>query len=666
MIAKIALFSSLRKVFDYKIPISLEKHCKAGLRVCVPFGKKLLIGIITSITTTSSIADEKLKYITDLIDLEPIVPMDLYKTLLWAANYYKSSQGALFHSALPRYIKENKLCKNPSLMPNKQKINTINYNQDTTLQLNTQQQTIINNILLNINYFKIMLLEGVTGSGKTEIYLQITEFLLKQDKQVLILIPEIGLTPQTCKRFITRFPDVLVAVLHSNLSPKQRYLNWLNAKNGTAKIVLGTRSAAFVPLKHPGMFIIDEEHDLSFKQQDTIRYSARDFLIMRAKFTDCPVLLGSATPSLETVYNVQLNKYLYYQLPNRTNSELPVIDIIDIRHKKLSAGLSNIAISTIQQHLLQKNQVLIFINRRGFAPILTCFACKHIEKCHYCDANMNLHIYTNSLHCHHCQYKQPIPNICPKCQQHNLTPLGQGTEKVENLFQELFPDIKIARIDQDSMSKKHAFKNLLADILEHKIDLLIGTQMIAKGHHFPKLSLVVIMDADLALFSNDFRATERLGQLVLQVAGRAGREQHGTVLLQTCYPNHKVMQNIASHNYNDVVKLLLKERLDANLPPFSYHILWRVDSKTMETGLKFLNNIKQLAIGLINNNCKIFGPIPAIMPKRKNKFHARLLFQHNNREQLQKLCSYIVDKLENTKIPSAISWSIDVDPKESF
>ena len=663
MIAKITLFSPLKKLFDYKIPQELTEKVVPGIRVKIPFGNKLLIGIIIEITSTSQINEDKLKYIIELIDLEPLISTSLYQTLLWAVDYYQSSIGAILNCALPKSIKDNNTFKDDRAVTTphniKHKIKPIK------LQLTIEQQTIINNILLNIHHFKVTLLEGVTGSGKTEIYLQLTEFALKQNKQTLILVPEIGLTPQTCKRFTERFPEIEIAILHSNLSPKQRYISWLKAKNGSAKIILGTRSAAFVPLLNPGLFIIDEEHDLSFKQQDSVRYSARDFLIMRAKFTKCPVLLGSATPSLETLYNAQLNKYQYFILPTRAISELPVIELIDTRHKQLSAGLSNAAICEIKQHLLQKNQILLFINRRGFAPVLKCFKCKYIKKCLHCDANMNFHIYTTQLHCHHCNATEDVPNICPNCQQIELTPLGQGTERIEELFHQLFPNANIARIDQDSTSKKHEFTKILTDILDHKIDILIGTQMIAKGHHFPKLSLVVIIDADLALFSNDFRATERLGQLILQVAGRAGREQPGKVLLQTCHPNNQFIQKIATHHYQNLSTLLLKERKLACLPPFSYHVLWRVDSKTIEAGIKFLNKIKQWAHNF-NNHYKIFGPIPAIMQKRKNKFHARLLFQHTNRDRLQQVTKFILDLLANTKIPANINWSIDVDPKETF
>lgn len=665
MIAKIALFSQLRKLFDYKIPEAMINQAVIGTRVIVPFGKKTLIGFIVEINNHTNIPENKLKVIIELIDLNPVFSKPLYQTLLWASNYYQSSIGAILDCALPKYFKENKLPKDKNNQlklkdPDKEKNNII---------LNTTQKTIIDSILQQSNKFNVTLLEGVTGSGKTEIYLQLTKFMLNQDKQILILVPEIGLTPQTWQRFTKRFAGIQIAILHSHIPNKQRYLSWLNAKNGTAKIILGTRSAAFVELLNPGLFIIDEEHDLSFKQQDSLHYMARDFLIMRAKFAHCPIVLGSATPSLETLHNANLNKYNHYKLPTRAISCLPSIKIIDIRHKKLSAGLSNAAIDEIQQYLTQNHQVLLFINRRGFAPVLKCFNCQFIKKCSHCDANMIWHIYTNKLHCHHCQETIPIPPICPNCNQTKLMPLGQGTERIEQLFQELFPMANIARIDKDSTSKKHEFDKIVTDILDQKINLLIGTQMIAKGHHFPNLGLVVIIDLDSALFSSDFRSTERFGQLIIQVAGRAGREKPGKVLLQTSHPHNPLIQAIANYDYQNFSEILFKERRISGLPPFSHQILWRADSNSIDACLKFLTKIKQLAIQNAldkKNSCEIFGPIPAIMEKRKKKFHARLLFQHTDRIVLQAVNSQIITFLANNKIPSSISWSVDVDPKEIF
>lgn len=667
-IAKVALFSQLKKIFDYIIPEIMIPHAIIGTRVIIPFGKKTLIGFIVNITHETDVAQNKLKPIIKLIDLEPIFSTSLYKTLLWAVNYYQTSIGSILDCALPTYCKENKSPKNNNLNTMVKHKQLTNHDPENIV-LNTAQKIIIDDMLTKINQFNVSLLEGVTGSGKTEVYLQLTDEMLQQNKQTLILVPEIGLTPQTFQRFTKRFGDIEIAILHSDISKKQRYLNWLNAKNGKAKIILGTRSAAFVPMLNPGLFIIDEEHDLSFKQQDYLHYMARDFLIMRAKFTNCPILLGSATPSLETLYNANLNKYLHYKLPNRAISALPKIEIIDIRHKKLSAGLSNMAITEIKQYLDNNHQVLLFINRRGFAPVLKCFSCQFIQKCTSCDTNMVWHIYTNKLHCHHCQETKSIPDMCPNCNNNKLMPLGQGTERIEQLFQEIFPAANISRIDKDSTAKKQDFNKIISDILDQKVNLLIGTQMIAKGHHFPNLGLVVIIDLDSTLFSSDFRSTERLGQLIIQVAGRAGRCNLGKVLLQTSYPNNPVIQAIANYDYNGFSQILFKEREISELPPFSHQILWRAEGSSSKSCLEFLTKIKQLANKFSTqekNCCKIFGPIPAIMEKRKKKFHARLLFQDINRSKLQNLTSYLVNFVANNKILSSVAWSIDVDPKEIF
>ncbi len=675
MIAKIVFFSNLRKIFDYIIPKSIEHQTTVATRVKVSFGNKnkILIGFIVNITTLSEIPEDKLKPILELIDIKPILPISLYNTLLWAANYYKSSIGEILDCALPTYFKKNIIPKIDKNI-NKQKfaIKKLSSSEDLvekkTINLNLEQQNVINKVLQHNDNFNINLLEGVTGSGKTEIYLQLTAAMLQKNKQILILVPEIGLTSQTLKSFTERFSNIEIVILHSSLTLKQRYLNWVKAKDGVAKIILGTRSAAFVPLADPGLFIIDEEHDLSFKQQAHCQYMARDFLIMRAKFSNCQILLGSATPSLESLYNTKLKKYYHYKLPNRAISKLPEIEIIDIRHKKLSSGLSNYAIKTIDKYLESKQQVLLFINRRGFAPVLKCLNCKFIQKCASCDAKMIMHIYTNKLHCHHCQSTKAIPENCPNCQQPKLIPLGQGTERLEQLLQKLFPTANIARIDRDSVNPQN-FDKILEEILSEKINLLVGTQMIAKGHHFPNLGLVVIIDLDNALFSSDFRSTERFGQLIIQVAGRAGREKPGKVLLQTAYPNNQLIQAIKDYDYPKFCNLLLEERKTAELPPFSHQILWKAEAKTLKACIEFLIKVKELVKKITKfhkNPSKIFGPIPAIMEKCNNKYHARLLLQNTHRNTLQEIHDNLIKNLIDLKIKGNVAWKLDIDPKEIF
>lgn len=669
-IAQVSFFSNLRKVFDYIIPDLLAHQASIATRVKVSFGlnNKILIGFIVNISNNSQIPQNKLKPILELVDLKPILPRCLYQTLLWAADYYKCSIGEILDCALPTYFKKN-------IIPRKTlSSNTLpdmftehnNLSTEKKIELNLKQRDIINKILQRNDNFNVNLLEGVTGSGKTEVYLQLTAAVLRKHKQVLILVPEISLIPQTCNRFIERFKEVEIVTLHSNLSMKQRYLNWIKAKDGIAKIILGTRSAAFVPLTDPGLIIIDEEHDLSFKQTNYFPYMARDFLIMRAKLSNCQILLGSATPSLESLYNAKLNKFYYYQLTNRAISKLPEIEVIDIRHKKLFSGLSNYAIKSIEKYLIAKQQVLLFINRRGFAPILKCLNCKFVQKCSACDANMIMHIYTNKLHCHHCQATKDLPRICPNCAQANLLPLGQGTERLEQLFQTLFPSANIVRIDKDSVNVKE-FDKIIKDIMNEKFNLIIGTQMVSKGHHFPNLSLVVIIDVDNALFSSDFRATERLGQLIIQVAGRAGREKIGKVLLQTAYPNNQLIQAIKHYDYANFCNLLLKERKMAELPPFSHQILWKAEGKSLQTCINFLNKVKGSITKILatyENPSRIFGPIPAIMEKRKNKYHATLLLQNTNRKILQGIHNKVIHEVMQGDFNVNVSWKLDIDPKE--
>jgi primosomal protein N' (replication factor Y) (superfamily II helicase) len=671
-IAKISLFSQIRKLFDYYIPENFISRLIVGVRVLVSFGTTTQVGFVVEVNDYTNIPSSKLKPIIEIIDLKPIIPKNLYDVLLWAVKYYQSSIGAMLDCALPRYYKENKVPTDRTKKNNALSNTTLSSIDPENIILNNKQKIIVNSLLEQINKFHVSLIEGVTGSGKTEIYLQLTKEILKKGKQTLILVPEIGLTPQTLQRFTKRFYDVEIAIIHSNMTSKQRYINWVKAKDGIAKIVLGTRSAGFVPLLNPGLFIIDEEHDPSFKQQNYVKYMARDFLIMRAKFENCPIILGSATPSLETLYNVRLNKYSHYKLPNRAVSSLPKIDIIDIRHKKLTSGLSSVAIKEIQAYLDQEYQVLLFINRRGYAPLIKCFNCQWVKKCINCDSNMILHIYTDQLQCHHCQKSEAIPTICPICKSVNLVPLGQGTEKIEELFKKVFPLANIARIDKDSMSKKHNFLETIAAILNKKINLLIGTQMIAKGHHFPNLGLVVIVDIDNALFGSDFRATEKLGQLIIQVAGRAGREKIGRVLLQTSYPTNPLIKAISEYNYDKFTGILFQERQAANLPPYSYQVLWRAQGGNINSCLEFLHKVKNLAakylakVGDSNKSFKALGPISALIEKKKKKFHARLLFQDKNRIKLQGINSLIIDYLSDNKSMYSVEWCVDVDPKEIF
>jgi len=507
----------------------------------------------------------------------------------------------------------------------------------------------------------------VTGSGKTEVYIRVVESALSAGKQALILVPEIGLTPQLLTRFQERF-SVPIAVLNSSLTEKQRYLAFEDARTGVAPIVIGTRLSAFAPLKAPGVFIIDEEHDASFKQQEGFRYHARDLLILRATLEHCPVVLGTATPSLETLRNMQTGRFHALALPHRAgNSVPPTVQILDVRHKKLQEGLSAQLIAAMREQMDQQGQVLLFLNRRGYAPVLMCFECDWIATCKNCDAKLTIHYQSQQLRCHHCETSLPIDKHCPSCTAKNPKPVGIGTERLEAALQSLFPSKTIVRIDRDTTRKKGALKEQLESIHAGEAHILLGTQMIAKGHHFPNVTLVAILDIDQALFSIDFRSTEKMGQLITQVAGRAGRaERLGHVILQTQHPEHPLLKQLLAEGYANFAATVLTERQMLNLPPFSHQALIRAEANTLERALGFLAFVKQSAIKTAPKTLKILGPTPAPMERRHGKHRAQLLCQAPKRSALQQLLQTLMPSIESQPIAQTVRWSLDVDPIDLY
>ncbi len=544
--------------------------------------------------------------------------------------------------------------------------------------LNLEQQQAVEHIRQAIGKHQAFLLEGITGSGKTEVYMQIIIDVLERGQQVLVLVPEIGLTPQLVERF-ERHLHTHVAVLHSSMNDNERLNNWLavqDKNNDTrAQVLIGTRSAVFTPFKNLGLILIDEEHDLSLKQQDGLRYSARDVAIMRAHSANIPIVLGSATPSLETLYNAQQQRYTHLLLKQRAgNAILPDIHLLDVRSQKLEHGLSAQLIQRIRAHLQQGNQALLFLNRRGFAPVLMCYECGWLSHCPRCDAYLTLHQRARRLRCHHCGSETHIPHHCPDCQtdgkQTELNPVGLGTERVEEALINLFPDKTILRIDRDSTRKKGELENKLQQAKEGNIDILLGTQMLAKGHHFPRVTLVGILSADQGLYSADFRASERMGQLILQVAGRAGREQQkGEVLIQTCHPENPLLLDLQHHSYPDFCKDLFIEREQAQLPPYTYHVLIRAEALDENAPIEFLTAAKNTRPVIANkaaDNIEIFGPFPAPMARRAGRYRYQMLCQSSHRSDLQQLMHHwlpLIEKLPNRK---KVRWSIDVDPQEMF
>ena len=532
-------------------------------------------------------------------------------------------------------------------------------NLDNRLTLNKQQALAFSQLLFQEG-FNVWLLEGVTGSGKTEIYLQYIEEVLKKGKQVLVLVPEIGLTPQTVRRFQARF-NVEIDVLHSNLNDTQRLNVWERARTGQSAIVIGTRSALFTQFSDLGLIILDEEHDGSFKQQDGWRYHARDLGIVLAQKLNIPILLGSATPSLESVNNVQNGKYHHLVLSKRAGNATALRQfVIDLKHQRIQNGLSEPLLQRMQEHLEKGNQVLLFLNRRGFAPVLLCHECGWIDECHHCEKPYTYHQHQRVLRCHHCGAQKTVPMQCGHCGSTHLVTTGLGTEQLEETLKARFPQYNIARIDRDSTARKGKLEGYLEDIQQGKSQILIGTQMLAKGHHFPNVTLVALVNVDNALFSLDFRAEERLAQLYVQVAGRSGRaEKQGEVVLQTHYPDHPLLTTLLEKGYQAFAEEILKLRHNMGLPPFSFQALFKAQCRHSEEAENALSQLASFFYEQKIEGLQVLGPIPAPFSKKAGQYRWQLLLQHASRKQLQAALSRYSPELIKS---SQVRLILDVDP----
>ncbi len=658
---QIALPVPLRQYFDYLPPESGEwQHLKPGMRVRVPFQRRELIGIFMGFSANPSFSFEKLKPIMEVLDNEVVIEDDIMQLCLWATDYYHYPAGEILIHALPVLLRKGKPFKKiPESVP-------VDHITANTLTLNAAQQSAISSIQASIHQFQVFLLNGVTGSGKTEVYLQTIQWVIQENKQVLVMVPEIGLTPQTIQRFRERF-SVPVIALHSGLTEKQRLNAWSQIRAGFAAIVIGTRSAIFSPFKSLGLIIVDEEHDISYKQQDMFRYHARDLAIMRAHFNHIPIILGSATPALETFHKAEQGKFHSLSLPMRAgNAMMPEFSVIDIRNKPLEQGLSQTLLSEIKHHLESGNQVMLFLNRRGFAPILLCHNCGWMVNCKRCDMRMTYHQHTKRLHCHHCDTQKFLPKTCDTCGCAELVPVGMGTERLELALEKHFPDVPIARMDRDSTQRKGSMEALLDGVQSGHYRMLIGTQMLAKGHHFPNVTLVGIVDADGGFFSSDFRAIERMGQLLMQVAGRAGRmEKAGKVMIQTHHPEHPLLHRLCNESYEKFAVSLLEERAHAALPPYAYFALFRAEAYKLQHATEFLQQLKNL-VDPTGKNLQVLGPIPAPMPRRAGRYRAQLLVQSRLRPTLQACLKNLVPDIERISMKHRIRWSLDVDPMEMF
>jgi primosomal protein N' (replication factor Y) len=535
------------------------------------------------------------------------------------------------------------------------------------LCLNAHQETAVAAVTEALGAYRAFLLEGVTGSGKTEVYLRVAQEVLARGGQTMILLPEISLTPQLEARFRARFAAPVV-VYHSALTDNERRRAWLAMQRGEAAILLGTRSAVFTPMRVPGLIVLDEEHDTSFKQQDGFRYSARDVAVMRANLLNIPVVLGSATPSLETLHNARQGRYHWLRLPERAGGAAePGFRLLDIRGQRLMEGISGRLAADIKETLARGEQALLFVNRRGFAPTLTCHACGWVAQCRHCDANLVIHYGEQKLRCHHCGFEQALGRQCGDCKKEELRPLGLGTERIEAALEDLFPAAKIARIDRDSVRRKGQLERSLEDIREGRVNLLIGTQMLAKGHHFPGVTLVGIVDVDAGLYSTDFRAGERTAQLIMQVAGRAGREDlPGTVVLQTRHPEHPLLRRLVAKGYSAFAEATAAEREAALLPPYSHQALWRAEANQPEPPRLFLQGVADLAAQLGVPALWVLGPAPAPLARRAGWHRWQLLLQSDKRSVLHNAIDRLLAAIPNLEEFRRVRWSIDVDPVDLY
>ena len=651
------------ELFDYLcLDEMLIQTLQPGVRLKVPFGRQTKVAFFIEISDQSAYPLEKIKPIINVIDHNSLLSAVDLALLRWVSQYYHAPIGDVINAAFPVALRQGKPANVTKLPLNKQYATQL-----APLQCNQTQQAAIDSISQAFHQFSVFLLDGVTGSGKTEVYMQLIEKVLQNDQQILVLVPEITLTPQLQKRFEQRF-NQRIAISHSKLSDNQRKNAWLLMQNQSCQILLGTRSAVFTPMPTIGLIILDEEHDSSFKQQEGIHFSARDVAVMRGKLADIPVVLGSATPSFESLYNVQQRRYQHLKLPFRAGVASSVsVELIDICQQRLNEGLSTELIAQIHTTLAKNEQVLLFINRRGFAPTLMCHYCAWVACCHACDANLVIHQHKRLLRCHHCGSEQDLVVRCPRCSSNELVRLGLGTERIESVLAQLFVGKTIVRLDRDSIQRKGALEHYLLQILSGDAHIILGTQLLAKGHHFPNVTVVAILDVDSGLFSTDFHAHEKLAQLIIQVSGRAGRaDKAGKVLLQTRQPNHQLLTELLTDGYETFAKSALKEREIAGMPPYSYQALMRAQADNESFPCSFLETVAEYAQSINEHSVKILGPISAPMAKRAGSYRYQLLFQHHNRRVLQQLLTDMIAQVSHLKLAAKVRWSLDVDPIDLY
>lgn len=709
----------LYTAFDYRVGEGLA--IAPGARLRIPFGRRQMVGIALEPPRPGADSGRDYKAVGEVLDPASLIPEDVMELCRWAAGYYQHPIGEVLAAALPAQLRHGGPAelKPPQLVrltdsgraaleklparatAQRALLQTVGAAPRSTRELLhisqaarrkalkenwiewfspppesasaavepapplTEEQAQALEVLRAGPGFSVTLLEGVTGSGKTELYLQRAAEVLALGKQVLVLVPEIGLTPQLDERFARRFGPG-VASYHSAMPESERTQAWLRARGGLAPVVVGTRSAAFLPFRKLGLVIVDEEHDPSFKQQEALRYSARDLAILRARRAGIPVILGSATPALESLQNAASGRYRHARLSRRVHSVTPpAIRLLDVRSRPMEHGLAAPMLEAIGRHLDSGGQTLLFINRRGYAPVLLCHDCGWQAVCAHCDARLTLHRARGRLICHHCGAQQAIPTHCGACASKALLPVGQGTERIEDGLREKFPDRRIERFDSDRVRRRGELERLLQDIRSGAIHVLVGTQMLAKGHDFAGLSLVGILNVDQALYGSDFRAIERMGQLITQVAGRAGRlGQQAEVILQTHEPQHPVLRQLLAGGYAALSDTLLKQRRELGLPPYSHLALLRAEGEARDLPLRFLQDARALLPS--DDTVTALGPVPAPMERLAGRYRAQLLLQSGSRAALQKALSAAVPTFGQLPAARKVRWSVDVDPIDLF
>jgi primosomal protein N' (replication factor Y) len=727
VVLRVAINTPVRTLFDYLAPKAGGMDLP-GMRVRVPFGRTRQVGIVADVATSSEVPRDRLRRVLEVLDEGPLLAERDIELLRWAARYYAHPVGEVFSAALPALVRKGRdisgtrtilrataasevadldtlarraprqasvlrllldkpvdkadaaqalgpgwgdafrrlvargLCEVEETEPGDAP--DIHYGEGPALT--DHQRVAADAIIASTVDDGPLLLFGVTGSGKTEVYLAAIEAALRKGKQALVLVPEIGLTPQLVRRFGQRF-DCQMAVLHSGLSERERLDSWLAARDGSAPIVVGTRSAVFTPIADCGLIVVDEEHDPSLKQQEGFRYNARDLAVVRGRLGGIPVVLGSATPSLESMNNSRTARYRRLDLPERPGaSSHPRLRTIDLRTTPARDGLTAPLLAAMQRHLDAGDQVMLYLNRRGYATAMFCCQCGWIAECSRCDARMVLHRQPHRLRCHHCGKESPPPDTCADCGA-GLRPVGQGTEKIEDQLATCFPDMRVARLDRDSTRNSEKLAAVLEDMRTGKTRILVGTQMLTKGHDFPDVTLVGVLDADQGLFGTDFRSDERLAQTILQVSGRAGRRhRQGEVLLQTAYPQHPLLEKLIEGGYDEFSKGALDERAAAHWPPFSHLALLRAQAHGREIPTRFLQQCAHLAGTMAPPEVKVLGPAPAPMEKRSGRYRAHLLLQADRRPSLHALIGRMLGEIESLPDARRVRWSMDVDPIELY